>query len=57
MKRPKFPDCLGCRFFSKKYTRPECKLCDAGEFFEPKQRSAPPTDNELMDLYRETYDE
>jgi hypothetical protein len=57
LKTPKFPECGDCRFFSKKYTKPECKVCGAGEFYEPRVRSAPPSDDELMNLYRKSYDE
>lgn len=55
--KPKFDECRSCRFFSRLHTNPNCGACDNGEFFEEKTCSRALTDNELMDLYKETYDE
>lgn len=57
MKELKFPECGDCRFFSKKFTRPQCGECGCGEFYEPKPRRTILSDDELMNEYRKTYDE
>ena len=57
VKEPKFPDCIGCKFYSTKFTRPECGECGAGEFFEPKINTRQPSREELMDMLERDYDE
>jgi hypothetical protein len=55
---PKFPECVGCRFFIKtKRPNPICGECGIGEFYEPKTRSRAPTDDELMSLFGRMHDE
>lgn len=57
---PKFPECVSCIYGGKQTRRtmnPICKSCDRGEFFEERIRTRAPTDNELMKLYGEMYDE
>lgn len=57
MKEPKFPECTGCRFFSAKLDKPECRECGAGEFYEEKINTRQLSRDELMDIYRRDYDE
>lgn len=63
MSRPKFPDCTDCKWFLRGRSsgrvnqNPICRECDAGEFFEQRVSNRAPTDDELMSLYRSTYDE
>ncbi|WLR90981.1 hypothetical protein [Shinella zoogloeoides] len=57
MKETKFPECTGCRFFSAKFERPECRECGAGEFYEEKINTRQPSRDELMDMLQRDYDE
>lgn len=55
--QPKFSECRGCRYFNERIQRPQCRLCGAGEFYEPKINTRQPSDDELMRLLRSDYDE
>jgi hypothetical protein len=58
--QPKFPDCVGCRFYlarTKRRRNPICGECDNGEFFEERPRRSSLTKDELMDLYGRMHDE
>ena len=52
MKKPletKFDECGTCRHFVSR----KCKACTNGEFFELEVDEEDPTDDELMNLYRD----
>lgn len=34
--KPRFEDCIECRFFKRNTIVPQCLKCTAGEFFEEK---------------------
>lgn len=55
----KFPECASCIFNNKRRRSPNpiCGSCDRGEFYEERIRTRAPTDNELMKLFGEMYDE
>ncbi|MFA9261772.1 MAG: hypothetical protein ACEQSB_00230 [Undibacterium sp.] len=57
MIRPKFPECVECIYFLKKFTNPVCKECDAGEFFTEKFKSTEMSDDDLMREFGEREDE
>lgn len=61
MSQPKFPDCLSCKYWiAKRKTRrrnPICGSCDNGEFYEERFRSRELSNNELMNLYSQNYEE
>jgi hypothetical protein len=49
--KPRFPDCLQCRFFSRTRPNNRCLPCGSGEFFEEKITDREPTADELMRIY------
>ena len=54
--RPKFSDCKSCVYFNKQIQNAACKLCDAGEMFEQRISTREKTRHELMDLYKEDFE-
>jgi hypothetical protein len=49
--KPRFPDCVSCRFFSRTRVSGKCLPCGSGEFFEEKITDRDPTADELMRIY------
>lgn len=50
MSRPavtKFDECGSCKHFVSN----KCRLCQAGEFFEPEDDDEEPTEAELMSMF------
>lgn len=54
---PKFDDCLTCRFFNPAANNPTCKMCGAGEFYTERITTRRPTDHQLMQDYKDFFDE
>jgi hypothetical protein len=49
--KPRFPECVECRFFSRTRPSRRCLPCGSGEFFEEKIADRDPTADELMRIY------
>jgi hypothetical protein len=50
---PKFQDCITCKHFLS----PKCRQCKVGEHYESKDDDEEPSDNELMAMYGEMFDD
>jgi hypothetical protein len=49
--KPRFPECVDCRFFNRVRVSGRCLPCGSGEFFEERIRDRDPTADELMRIY------
>lgn len=54
--KPRFPECVDCRFFSRTRPSRRCLPCGSGEFFEEKVRDRDLTADELMRIYARMQD-